>query len=124
MADDPAISTILSLRLTATDCDGTGLEASRLSGRQKDGLAEPRKLSGLMFLPLHISAIARRDKACSFADFSTKGGNCTAHGGRFFYHTKPLQTLIETGVWGLFVKYVFLTSAQKAGKVSPGQRRP
>jgi hypothetical protein len=80
-------------------------------------------------LPLHVSAISiRRDTACSFDDFSTKGGNCTAHGGRFFLNTKPLQTLIETRAGGLFVKYVFLTSTQKTGKkaaeIPPSQRGP
>jgi hypothetical protein len=67
-------------------------------------------------LPLHVSAISVwRDKACSFADFSTKGGNCTAHGGRFFLNTKPLQTLAEMRVGRLFVKYVLLTSTLKTG---------
>ncbi len=70
-----------------------------------------------MFLPLYISAISgRRDKACSLGHYGTKGGNCTGHGGHFFYNTIALQTLVETGAGTLFVKYVFLTSAQKTPK--------
>jgi hypothetical protein len=68
----------------------------------------------LMFLPLHISAISvQRDTACSLEEFGTKGGNCTGHDDTYFYNTKPLQTLAETRVGGLLVKYVFLTETPK-----------
>ena len=47
--------------------------------------------------------------------YGTKGGNCTTHGLQKIFNTITLQTLVETGVGGLFVKYVFMTSAQRTG---------
>jgi len=77
-----------------------------------------------MFLPLHIPAISVwRDTACSFEDFSIKGGICTAHGGRFFYNTKPLQTLIKTRVGCLFVKYVSEKSKNYEGRIMKSEEQ-
>ena len=50
----------------------------------------PRKATGTVALPGHSEAAIWRDKACSFKDSSINGEICTAHGGRFFWNTKPL----------------------------------
>jgi hypothetical protein len=47
----------------------------------------------------------------SRAHYCTKGGNCTGHDDHFFYNAIALETLGETGVSGVGVKYVLLTNS-------------
>jgi hypothetical protein len=75
-------------------------------------------------LPEHSDTPIWRDKACSWEEFSTEGGNCTGHDDHFFCNTKTLQTLAETGAGSLGVKYVLLTIAQKPRFFSAAPRKP
>jgi hypothetical protein len=107
--------------MSETQKDELGARASRapcLASRQTPLYPEARRetrrpATGTVALPGHSHAPIWRDTACSLEDFSTKGGNCTGHGDHFFQNTKPLQTLMETRVKGLLVKYVFLTRGRK-----------
>jgi hypothetical protein len=47
---------------------------------------------------------------CSRRHFNAKGEKCTTHGEQNLFNTISLQTLAESRVEGLFVKYVLLTT--------------
>jgi len=94
-----------------------GKPAWRKDGRkmrgQKNGLF-------LIFLPLHIFACDSLLHSAIiiltlFSHYATKGGNCTAHGGRFFI-TRNLCKHWPKSVSGAFLSSMFYDNRPKMGK--------